>query len=152
MCAPVYVGLLHEIYPRTYTSELYEDTDKETVSTYKSPQDPDAIPPDHEPCKIERAPVAASTNSSYVAGGSGSSDAPKIGPRNPDKDALLNFISTVMPFNCYMYIHIEPKDSCGDISNLYLLNMSLGKMSNIVAFFSLLETHADEMTALEVSI
>nr|GEU97057.1 AP-5 complex subunit mu [Tanacetum cinerariifolium] len=41
------------------------------------------------------APVAASTNSSNVAGGSGSSDAPKIGP---DKDALLSFISTAMPF------------------------------------------------------
>ncbi|GJR00936.1 hypothetical protein Tco_0523920 [Tanacetum coccineum] len=45
------------------------------------------------------APVAASTNSSYVAGGSGSSDAPKISPRNPNKDALLNFINTAMPFN-----------------------------------------------------
>lgn len=44
------------------------------------------------------APVAASTNSSTVAGGSSSFDAPKIGPRNPDKDALLSFISSAMPF------------------------------------------------------
>lgn len=44
------------------------------------------------------APVAASTNSSTVAGGSGSLDSPKIGPRNPEKDALRSFISTAMPF------------------------------------------------------
>lgn len=44
------------------------------------------------------APVAASINSSTVAGGSGASDAQKIGPRNPEKDALQSFISTAMPF------------------------------------------------------
>ncbi|XP_024985804.1 AP-5 complex subunit mu isoform X1 [Cynara cardunculus var. scolymus] len=44
------------------------------------------------------APVAASTNSSTVAGSSGSLDSPKIGPRNPEKDALRSFISTAMPF------------------------------------------------------
>ncbi|KAL8216526.1 hypothetical protein R6Q57_023363 [Mikania cordata] len=43
-------------------------------------------------------PVAASTNSSAIGGVSGTSDAPKIGPRNPDKDALRSFISTAMPF------------------------------------------------------
>ena len=44
------------------------------------------------------APVAASTNSGNVAGGSGSLDSPKVGPRNPEKDALRSFISTAMPF------------------------------------------------------
>ncbi|XP_071705242.1 AP-5 complex subunit mu isoform X2 [Rutidosis leptorrhynchoides] len=44
------------------------------------------------------APVAASTNSSTIAGGSGASDGPKIGSRNPDKDTLRSFISTAMPF------------------------------------------------------
>ncbi|KAK9079865.1 hypothetical protein SSX86_001538 [Deinandra increscens subsp. villosa] len=43
-------------------------------------------------------PVAASTNSTAIGGGSSTSDLPKIGPRNPDKDALRSFISTAMPF------------------------------------------------------
>ncbi|KAI7742557.1 hypothetical protein M8C21_033154 [Ambrosia artemisiifolia] len=43
-------------------------------------------------------PVAASTNSTAIGGGSLASDAPKTGPRNLDKDALRSFISTAMPF------------------------------------------------------
>ena len=41
------------------------------------------------------APVATSTNSTTASGGS---DSPKIGPKNPEKDALRTFISTAMPF------------------------------------------------------
>ncbi|KAI3522403.1 hypothetical protein L1887_00144 [Cichorium endivia] len=44
------------------------------------------------------APVATSTNSTTASGGSGASDSPKIGPKNPEKDALRSFISTAMPF------------------------------------------------------
>ncbi|KAK1436028.1 hypothetical protein QVD17_01803 [Tagetes erecta] len=47
-------------------------------------------------------PVAASTNSTATGGGSVTSDAPKVGPRNLDKDALRSFISTAMPFGTPM--------------------------------------------------
>ncbi|OAY55887.1 AP-5 complex subunit mu [Manihot esculenta] len=44
------------------------------------------------------APVASATPSSTAAIGAVASDAPKIGSRPLDKDALRNFISSAMPF------------------------------------------------------
>ncbi|GFY85189.1 clathrin adaptor complexes medium subunit family protein [Actinidia rufa] len=44
------------------------------------------------------APVAASSTSSTALGGAIASDAPKIGSRPLDKDALRTFISSSMPF------------------------------------------------------
>ncbi|PSR92663.1 AP-5 complex subunit mu like [Actinidia chinensis var. chinensis] len=44
------------------------------------------------------APVAASSTSSTALGGAIASDAPKIGSRLMDKDALRTFISSSMPF------------------------------------------------------
>ncbi|CAI9289164.1 unnamed protein product [Lactuca saligna] len=43
-------------------------------------------------------PVATSTNSTTGSGGSGASDSPKLGPKNPEKDALRSFITSAMPF------------------------------------------------------
>ena len=47
------------------------------------------------------APVAASSTSSTALGGAIASDAPKIGSRLLDKDALRTFISSSMPFGRY---------------------------------------------------
>lgn len=44
------------------------------------------------------APVAASATSSTAVSGAVGSDAPKIGSRPIDKDALRSFISSAMPF------------------------------------------------------
>lgn len=44
------------------------------------------------------APIAASATSSTSVSGALASDAPKIGSRPLDKDALQSFISTAMPF------------------------------------------------------
>lgn len=50
------------------------------------------------------APVAASTTSNTTAIGAIASDAPRIGSRVLDKDALRTFISSSMPFGWYFLL------------------------------------------------